>query len=316
MLETLNRYIEEPSLEDVPLTASWGVYGRDRRFPSIILISTLCHVIFYVLILQLDWWVLEQSDANQPQTVALVKMAELAPPLESSPLRRAPEPIDRADLKKMEYDPERANDVNLTSRSRTPGAKRETRPLPPPLKPQAAAPPSRPPSLTAIVPVERTRAPIPNAPVVGRTEDVPNPPVPVAPSMNASANSVTPINESPAQGSAQRGEGDGAKALGLQSLKSQYMAYVRKKISDTNERIMPRDLIRDMLPSTVSANFNLEIGRGGKILLATRVSSTGYSSLDKIAREAISIASPFEGYPPDAGESISLIVTVYYTPIR
>ncbi|MCI0490024.1 MAG: hypothetical protein L0229_25815 [Blastocatellia bacterium] len=313
MLETLNRYVEEPSLEDVPLTASWGVYGRDRRFPSILMFSVISHLIFYVLILQLDWWVLKQNEANQPQTVALVKVAELAPPLEPSPLRHAPETLDRADLKKMEYDPDRANDVNLISRSRTPGAKRETSPLPEPPKPEAARPPSLPP-ISAIVPIDRNRVPTPGAPEIARTDSPPNAPAPAASSPDPNANAVTPANESPSQGSAQRGEGDGAKALGFELVQGQYLAYVRKKIRDTNERIMPRDLIKDMLVHTVSADFELQIGRGGRVLLASLYRSTGYSSLDKIAREAISIASPFEGYPPGADEKIVVTVTVYYTP--
>ena len=314
MLETLNRYIEEPSPDQVPLTASWGAYGRDRRFPSILTLSVLGHVIFYVLILQLDWWVLKQNETNQPQEAALVKVAELAPPLEASPLRDAPEPLDRADLKKMEYDPNRANDVNLISRSRTPGAKRETRPLPEPPKPKVARPPALLSLPSAIVPVDRNRISVPGAPVIARTDSLPDAPRPAAPQPDPNANTSPPANESPAQGSAQRGEGDGARSLGLQSVQSQYMAYVRKKIRDTNERIMPRDWIKEMLVNTVSADFKLEIGRGGRVLEASLARPSGYGSLDKVAREAISIASPFDGYPPDAGEKISLIVTVYYTP--
>jgi hypothetical protein len=94
------------------------------------------------------------------------------------------------------------------------------------------------------------------------------------------------------------------------------MAYVRTKIRKVNERIMPRKWIEDILPDKVSGDFEVLLGRGGRILSARLARSTGYSQLDDIAKQAIYIASPFEGYPKDAGETIALTVTVYYTPWR
>jgi hypothetical protein len=94
------------------------------------------------------------------------------------------------------------------------------------------------------------------------------------------------------------------------------MAYVRTKIRKANERIMPRKWIEDILPDKVSADFEVLLGRGGRILSLRLARSTGYSQLDDVAKQAIYIASPFEGYPLDAGETITLTVTVYYTPWR
>jgi hypothetical protein len=94
------------------------------------------------------------------------------------------------------------------------------------------------------------------------------------------------------------------------------MAYVRTKIRKANERIMPRKWIEDILPDKVSADFEVLLGRGGRILSSRLARSTGYSQLDDVAKQAIYIASPFEGYPLDAGETITLTVTVYYTPWR
>jgi TonB family protein len=94
------------------------------------------------------------------------------------------------------------------------------------------------------------------------------------------------------------------------------MAYVRAKISKENERIMPRRLIEELLSDKISADFEIEIGRDGRLLSARLVRSSGYSQLDSVARQAIFISSPFEGYPQNAGDKIPLRVTVYYTPYR
>jgi TonB family protein len=75
---------------------------------------------------------------------------------------------------------------------------------------------------------------------------------------------------------------------------------------------MPRKWVEDMLTGKVSANFDLLLGRGGRILSVRLVRSTGYPQLDDIARQAIYMASPFEGYPQQAGESILFTVTVHY----
>ena len=90
------------------------------------------------------------------------------------------------------------------------------------------------------------------------------------------------------------------------------MAYVRAKIRKANERIMPRDWIKDMLSNKVSADFTVVIRRDGSILSTRMVRSTGYSVLDDSARQAIFTASPYEGYPQDAGNSLTFTITVYF----
>jgi outer membrane biosynthesis protein TonB len=77
---------------------------------------------------------------------------------------------------------------------------------------------------------------------------------------------------------------------------------------------MPRKWIEDILTDKVSADFEVLLGRGGRILSIRLNRSSGFSQLDDIAKQAIYIASPYEGYPQDAGETIALTVTVYYHP--
>jgi hypothetical protein len=99
-------------------------------------------------------------------------------------------------------------------------------------------------------------------------------------------------------------------------IQSQYNAYIRAKISKVNERIMPRNWIEETLGDKVSADFRVVLARGGVIVSRDLLRSTGYRKLDEVAREAIYIAGPFEGWPPSAGDTITLTVTVYYTPTR
>lgn len=118
----------------------------------------------------------------------------------------------------------------------------------------------------------------------------------------------------PAETRAQ-GEPSG-RELALRQAQSQYIAYVRAKIYKVNEQIMPRRWIEDVLTEKVSAEFSVLLGRGGRIISAQLVRSSGYSTLDEIARQAIYTASPFEGWPQEAGETLSLTVTIYYSPWR
>ncbi|HXG66609.1 MAG TPA: TonB family protein, partial [Blastocatellia bacterium] len=120
----------------------------------------------------------------------------------------------------------------------------------------------------------------------------------------------------PAQGQARQGEGTEPAALGLQLVMGQYQAYVRAKIRKVNERIMPRSWIESTLTEQVSAVFGVTLRRGGQIASITLVRSSGHSTLDATAREAIFSASPFEGYPQAASDTIQLTVTVIYSPYR
>lgn len=90
------------------------------------------------------------------------------------------------------------------------------------------------------------------------------------------------------------------------------MAAVRAKIRNANERIMPREWIKDVLRDKVSADFSLVIKRDGQILATRLIRSTGYSVLDDYARQAIYTASPFEGFPQVAGNTITFTVTIYF----
>jgi TonB family protein len=93
------------------------------------------------------------------------------------------------------------------------------------------------------------------------------------------------------------------------------MALVRAKIRKVNERIMPREWIKDLLRDKVSADFKLVIRRDGQILSVELWRTTGYSVLDDAARQAIFTASPFEGFPQAAGNTITMTVTVYFYPL-
>lgn len=101
-------------------------------------------------------------------------------------------------------------------------------------------------------------------------------------------------------------------ALGLEAAQGQYMAYVRAKIKKSNERIMPREWIKDILRDKASADFSLVIKRDGQILSTRLIRSSGYSVLDDYARQAIYIAGPFEGFPQAAGNTIIFTVTIYF----
>jgi len=77
---------------------------------------------------------------------------------------------------------------------------------------------------------------------------------------------------------------------------------------------MPRKWIESVLSNKVSALFGLVLERGGRVSRLWLVRSSGYAVLDARAREAILLASPFEGYPQAADDSIQFTVVVYYTP--
>jgi TonB family protein len=78
---------------------------------------------------------------------------------------------------------------------------------------------------------------------------------------------------------------------------------------------MPREWIKDVLREKVSAEFLLVIKSDGQILTAELWRPTGYPRLDASAREAIYTASPFEGFPQTAGNTITFTVTVYFFPL-
>ena len=75
---------------------------------------------------------------------------------------------------------------------------------------------------------------------------------------------------------------------------------------------MPREWIKDVLRDKVSVDFSVMIKRDGQILSTNLLRSSGYSVLDGYARQAIFTASPFEGFPQAAGNTIIFTVTVYF----
>ena len=271
------------------------------------MLSVIGHVLFYAWLINLDMssdrW---RADRPASQT-ELVKITEIAPPMDHPPLRPAPEPLEQADINRMEYDPARADDVHLRSRSQKLGGA------------DADASPARVPSETA-----RHRASAPAAAAPARAERVSPPPgvaisplpapqaAPPAPAsiqIGAAPSNTAPA---PARPPAQAEAARGSTELGLEVIQAQYLAQVRAKIRKNNDRIMPRKWVEDMLNGKVSADFELMLGRGGRILSVRLYRSTGYPQLDAIARQAIYMASPFEGYPQQAGESIICTVTVHY----
>ena len=56
-----------------------------------------------------------------------------------------------------------------------------------------------------------------------------------------------------------RVQGVGYRYFALEAAQGQYLALVRAKIRKANEKIMPREWIRDVLRDKVSADFSLVI---------------------------------------------------------
>lgn len=312
MLRTLNNYIEDEAAAHRSIVRGW--YERDRRFARLLAISMVCHVIFYTVVIQLDLRAHRPGNKNPGRQVEMVKLIDLAPAPPRKPLRAIIEPVERADLSRMEYNPERADDVHLVPRSPKLGRQQGYAPATGAARKPAAAPLVAP-GPPASAPVQANRIPPPTAPVVAQLPQntAPQPPTP-QPSSNAGAPPAS--NDAPEPRKPRGQDSQGARDLGLQAMRSQFMAYVRSKIRKANERIMPRKWIEDILPDKVSADFEVLLARSGRILSARLARSTGYSQLDDVAKQAIYIASPFEGYPLDAGDTITLTVTVYYTPWR
>lgn len=328
MLNTLNRYIE--GRPDGDLALAGAGLRRDGRFYRILGFSVLGHLAFYVLLVNVDILSIHRDVEPEARKVELVRLTEIAPPRNVSPLRSAPETLERADLDRMELNPDNPDDLHLIPRSPRPAEARGASPeLPSSAEVErqlkaaresagrAQSEPSRtqsqPPVTAQVLP---GRVPSSNVP-----EAIPNPsgqsaPAPPAPAQNQGpVISRTPSNDA-ANAGARRGEGTEPRALGLQSIQTQYYAYIRAKISKVNERSMPKGWIEETLTKKVSVDFELVLRRGGKIVSVNQLTRSGYSNLDATARQAIYMASPFEGWPSSAGETITMTVTVYYTPTR
>jgi outer membrane biosynthesis protein TonB len=331
VLRTLDNYINDEPREDWLLEPLWRQIGRSPRFTKIFAASALCHIIFYVAIVAWSWHSMRQQTPPTGSQPDLFKIAELAPPADKLPrLRSHSEALERADTAKLQYDPTNANDVNLTNRSPKPSVAKgvETK-LPSASQienqikasrgvgdsgePAKSAATVRPPETAQ---VNTKGSPPPETTVAAQgipTPTAPTPPAPPAPRPSGSA-----TNHAPPTAASGKPQGDSAESasFGFQAAQAQYLAYVRTKIRSKNEQIMPRYYIETLLSNTVSTDFRLVIGRGGQILSTDLMRSCGYKQLDDVARQAIQLAKPFEGFPPTAGETITLTVTVYYTPGR
>lgn len=299
MLKTLDNYI----YIDSPASQ------RDRRFARILVASVVCHIILWAVIVRLDIWSKWEEEKRGGRQTELVVVTQIAPPAER-PLRTPVEKIDRVDTNHMKFDPRRSDDVNLVARSpklgspsgrQTGSAKSQT------VKSSASSAPSD----TA----KKLIAVAPPVPVVTAQTPAQSAPAPTAslPAQNATVPPAPPVQSGRAS---EREEGQGTRELSMQTIESQYLAYVRARIRQANERVMPSDWIKDVLTQKVSADFEIMIARSGQLLSARLTRSSGYPTLDDAARQAIYIARPFEGYPPGAGDTLTLRVTVYYAPSR
>jgi TonB-like protein len=328
LLRTLDRYIDS-SRPAGPLAALWSRLGRDRRFAVLFAMSVVVHVFFYTALILLDSWAMMRVVASGKRQASLVKLIELAPPPERTTLRTAPESLERADVGRLEFDPATADDVHLIQRSPKPVERRGTSGHLPPadlIEKQARAsrgsggrdrtgsadrPPTPPqnPSVQATRIGQLEEAVVTQAPPAQMAQLPPAPlPKPDANTSNAGSPETSPAGS-------RRGSSSESSALGLEAARGQYMALVRAKISKVNERIMPRDWIRDVLRDKVSADFSVDIKRDGQILATRLLRPSGYSVLDDYARQAIFTASPFEGFPQAAGNTITFTVTVYFFPL-
>ncbi|HYM01178.1 MAG TPA: TonB family protein, partial [Blastocatellia bacterium] len=271
----------------------------------------------------LSWWVYTHSPLHRRLSSEYsVKMLDLSkgPPVDFK-LRLAPEPLSRVDLNHLQLDNQQ-DDTTLIPKSPNPGRRqgsgvesgspRGSENKPSPAKTEVKSDASKlatgkaePPGLQILQPGQL--APPEHRPesdlAVAHTDQPPAPPA------EAHRGATTVRGE--------RGEGTSNESeLSFRSVESQYRAYVRAKIYNQNLRIMPRTWIETTLGSKVSADFSIVINPGGKLASLRMIRSSGYATLDDVARQAIVLASPFEGFPQTVAGAIEFPVTVTYTPYR
>lgn len=322
MLKTLNRYIETETGRDDFSASLWSRFARDLRFDILLAVSVLAHLVFYAAMVYLNYWSMRQIKPVRHKESVVLEVTRIAPSTGGYELRRRPEPIERADLDRLEYDPENPNDTNLVNRSPNPtterggrgetpsqlqiqGDRRASEPGASAQNAQSAqsrtlqttAPPGDLPRIDA-PPASQANAPLP-MPSIPR------------PSPGAPSNAPDP----PAPTGSRQGTGTENTSFGLERTRAHYEALVREKISQVNQRNMPRGLIRDLLNSPTSATFELTIRRGGTIQSLRLTKPSLFRVLDDTARQVIYNASPFEGYPQSASETITVTVIVHYYPV-
>jgi outer membrane biosynthesis protein TonB len=325
VLKTLDRYIDDRSKQFDEFSSPWSKLGRDRKFTVLFSISVVVHLAFYAALIRLDSWAIQRAMQRGKPQPELVKFVEVAPPPEYVPLRRAPEPLERADLRRLQFDPSTADDVHLIPRSPKPSEQRGSSGHLPPAdvienrlrasrgdaaREGAAASPAPIPPATS--PIQANRIPTLEEARISATPPAQGDPAASSPPPVSDATADNSAKSDPAPAGTRRGSSAESAALGLEAAQAQYMALVRAKISKVNERIMPREWIKDVLNEKVSADFELVIGRNGQILSARLIHPSGYPVLDSYARQAIYTASPFEGFPQAAGNALTFRVTVYF----
>lgn len=304
MLKVLESYIVDQSDK-----------RRERRvrLARLFAASLVLHVGFYALILKLDRWSFEWMRSRPREAggeFELVKLTDLAPsPDRLQAVRRRPEPVERIDLKRLKLDLDDPDDLRLIARSPNPSRLKGEAPS---VRAEAASkqPGLRQPPVVSAVDISRRPQ---NETSDSYLASIPQPAAPQPPPMQQRGASA---RSDDAAVDRANGRGGGASELGLAVIQGQYIALVRSKIWKENERSMPRDWIEAMLTKKVSADFELQLSWPGRVASLRLVRSSGYSTLDNMARQAITTASPFEGFPQEAGDTLTFKVTVYYTPHR
>jgi outer membrane biosynthesis protein TonB len=328
VLKTLNNYIDQEPVPRGPLDALRARFQKNRSFSILLSISVVLHVIFYVALIKLDSWAMMRAIASVHRPVPLVKLFEVAPPPDRSTLRSAPEPVERADLNRLQFDPATADDVHLVRRSPKPAERRganDRLPAADVIERQfrtsrglgggdRPGPVNRQPAPPQATSIQANRIPLLDEAIATQTPPTQAAPIPPAP-LPRQDSSTTPGTSEASPAGTRRGSSSDSSALGLEAAQGQYMALVRAKIRKVNERIMPREWIKDVLRDRVSADFKLVLRRDGQILSVELWRPTGYPVLDDAARQAIFTASPFEGFPQSAGNTITMTVTIYFYPL-
>jgi len=330
VLETLNKYIDA----DAGNTAASRRFIHlpmdlrlDRRFVAILILSVGGHIFFYLSLIVLDsWtfrWVVTRPRSKDEELVKIIDLT--GADNRFTRLRPPPEHPRRVDLDHLKQDPNLGNDQNLISRSPHPGsgsddnqrgsgrygAERADSPSARSIGQghsgaiQTAQPPS-------IRPIEMKQAPRPGEPSAA---GLPNPQLTPAPPPNAQAERAPARAARDAASNDASTEGSGRpRELGLRAVEAQYTAVVREEIYRENRRTMPKDWITNTLTHEVSAEFLVLLGRDGRVISVRMLRSCGYANLDKTARDAIFLASPFKGYPANLGDTFPVTVKVTYTP--
>lgn len=319
MFKTLENYIGDEAGRDGLAPSFWRRMRRDARYRRLAALSVIAHLLFFFAVVRLDLVMKFARPQAAPAPAADVRIIEV-PPGGFLSDRLPPEQVEHVEASRFHIDPESTDDVHLTNRSPHPasaGAGNSRQPSGAAASAgsengqRAAAPPVNQTSPPAMPPISGGGLPA-NASLPSAANPLPgaSTAAPPAPAANPGKNDA----RLPAGGD-QRRAGLEAASFGFEERKAQFIALVRSRIKRENERIAPKDLIKSLLPDEVYAEFELWVRRDGRIRSLRLERSTGYRALDGMAREAIYNASPFVGFPPEAGDEFSFTVRVFYHPV-